>query len=74
MKRNDALKKICPWMSQGEGIGITHCQAEGCMAWQRHESASFKSNAEYVFRQSGKRRISDEGYCSRGARPVGDEA
>lgn len=40
------------------------------MAWQPYESASFRNKAEYVFRRDGKRMVSDEGYCVRGAKPA----
>lgn len=56
------------------GANIVTCVADGCMAWQKHESAIFKSNADAAYRFKGERRVSDEGYCSRGALPVSEEA
>ena len=73
MNKADALTKLCPWLSV-QGEGFNNCQADGCMAWQKYESAAFKNNAEAAYRFKGEHRVSDEGYCARGAKPFGDEA
>lgn len=68
MKEADAKNTICPFATEfmmSRHTGAPHCLGSGCMAWTTHESAAFKSNAEYRYRQTGHRDRCDEGYCKR---------
>lgn len=70
LSEEEARQKLCPFSVLSSSV--QPCAGARCMAWRRHETPVFKSEAEAAFKRSGAR-MTPPGFCGLAGVPTCDE-